>query len=565
MNEASQNIGKDKRTPEQHWKIFKDWKDGKFYLRLLINIGYTESQATKILKIINDQETHTHELIKQYSFQEVTELFNQWVNKKVYTPKPIEKDENLKKYELKNNVIQLLYQASQDKDNAYELKADAKNLVIEYILENNNVYTIREDKKDPEMFIYQDGIYVQNARTYIKELCEYILDKTYTTNFANLIIARIEVKTYIEQEKFFEVKDEYIIPLENGLFNLKTHELFDFSPDYIFTNKLPIKYDKNATYEQFENFFYEILKNPETDIKAIQEWFGYCFVKNYKFNYATMFIGSGRNGKGVTLTLIEALLGPKNTSSLTLQRLESDRFSISELYNKYANISGDLSKTALKETGYFKQLTGQDAITVDRKFLSQLTFHNYAKMMFATNDLPYSYDDTDGFYDRWLIFEFPYKFVKIVENQTYQKQRDDGLKEKLTRPKSLSGLFNWSLIGLKRLLSNGGFSVNTTTNQNRKKWKRQASSFNAFFDDHCEIDFSTYETLEVLKLNYQKYCEIHKLKFESNKIMKSILEQNGCEYTVKRENFGDTSYTTRVWQGIKIKKIVTNVTKSELI
>lgn len=471
------------------------------------------------------------------------------------------KDPNLTKYQLKNDVIELLYQASQDRKNADKLKADARDLVINYILENNNVYTIREDKKDPEMFIYQEGIYIQNARTYIKELCEYILQKTYTSNFANSIISRIEVKTYINQEDFFKVRDEYIIPIENGLFNLKTKQLLDFTPEYIFTNKLPITYDSDAGYKQFEKFFDDILKNPETDKKVMQEWIGYCLVKNYRFNYATMFIGNGRNGKSVALGLIESLLGFKNISNITLQKIEKDKFCLSELYNKYANISADLSKTALKETGYFKQLTGQDTITVDRKYLSMLSFVNYAKMMFATNDLPYSYDDSDGFYDRWIIFEFPYKFVDKIEDETYQRYKDTELKEKLTTEKSLSGLFNWALIGLHRLLVNGEFSNNVTTQENRQKWRRQASSFNAFFEDHCEINFSEYSTIEVLKLNYQKYCEIHNLKFESNKVIKNILETNGCENTVKKENFGDYSSAVRVWQGLHIKQIVTKVTE----
>jgi len=571
MAESSHNIGRDKRTPEQHWKLFQNWEKGNFTIRLLINIGYSESEAQKIISMLKSSKGNTTHIIKASPLKDAKKTFDSWLNTSEIKQEKqkegvrygyVAKDVNLVKYELKNNVIQLLYDAlnSDSKAEANNMKAEAKNLIVEYILNNNNVYTIREDKKDPEMYIYQNGIYVQNARTYIKELCEYILEKTYSVNFANSIIARIEVKTYIDADEFFSVKDEFIIPLQNGLFNLKTKEIFDFSPDYIFTNKLPITYDPKAKSDKIEKFLREVLKNPDSDIKAMQEWFGYCFVKNYKFNYATMFIGTGRNGKGVTLSIIESLLGAENVSSISLQKLENDRFALSDLYGKYANISGDLSKTALKETGYFKQLTGQDSITVDRKYLSMLTFHNFAKMMFATNDLPYSYDDTDGFYDRWIIFEFPYKFVPVVEDHSYQKQRDDDLKEKLTTEKELSAIFNWALEGLDRLLGNKGFSVNVTTDENRLKWKRRSSSFNAFFEDHCTIDFSNYTSVETLKLNYQKYCKKHNLKFESNRVIKNILEGEGCEYGVKRENFGDSSYTTRVWEGLIIKEIVTNVT-----
>jgi len=113
-------------------------------------------------------------------------------------------------------------------------------------------------------------------------------------------------------------------------------------------------------------------------------------------------------------------------------------------------------------------------------------------------------------------------------------------------------LFKWSLIGLKRLIKNNKFSDNKTSSDNRTRWRRQSSSFNAFFDDHCTIDFQGYTTIQSLKENYQTYCRKHDLKFESNAIIKNILEQNGCDNVLKRIDFGEYQDVSRVWKGVVV-------------
>jgi len=432
---------------------------------------------------------------------------------------------------------------------------EATEKAVQIILLENKIYTIRDDNAT-EIWYYKDGIYLQDGVSYIEERCRELFEISYTGHLKNKVIDKIKADTYIKNEDFFKIVDPFIIPLLNGLFNLHTNELIPFTSNYIFINKLPIEYDKDAKCPEIITFFNDVLKDPELDILLMQEMFGYCLLKCYDYQYAFMLLGNGRNGKGVTLALLETLLGIKNVSSLSLQQIENNKFLLDGLFNKHANIVGDLSKKALQNTGNFKKLTGQDIITADRKFKSRLEFHNVAKLIYSCNDLPYSYDDSDGFYDRWKFLDFPYKFVDVVEDKTFQKIKDPKIKNKLLTQDNMNGLFNWSLEGLNRLISNNKFSDNKTSADNRTKWRRQSSSFNAFFEDCCKIDFQEHTTLQNLKENYQRYCIKHDLKFESNTIIKNILEQNGCDNITKRIDFGEFSEVTRVWKGL----FVTNVT-----
>ena len=132
-----------------------------------------------------------------------------------------------------------------------------------------------------------------------------------------------------------------------------------------------------------------------------------------------MFSGSGRNGKGKTVELMKRFIGAQNCANITLQSLEKDNFSMGELFNKMANLGADISSSALKETGKFKNLTGHDLVSAQRKFLTQVHFVNYAKMIFCANELPQTSDITIAFFNRWIIIDFPYTFCVLVSKDNY--------------------------------------------------------------------------------------------------------------------------------------------------
>jgi len=178
--------------------------------------------------------------------------------------------------------------------------------------------------------------------------------------------------------------------------------------------------------------------------------------------------------------------------------------------------------------------------------------------------LPYSYDDSDGFYDRWIFFDYPYKFVdlenlnedeKKIPTQ-FLKAKNPKMIEELSTQANLNGLFNWAVEVLHRLWKQNNFSKNQTSKDNRKKWKRQASSFNAFFEDHCEVDFETFTPNSRLKIAYKNYCKIHKLNFEGNTIIRSVLEKNGCDFDKNYIKFEENNHvfgeSVRGWRGLKI-------------
>lgn len=450
---------------------------------------------------------------------------------------------------LENNIKDLLLQNK---------KQEATELITMHIKNTINLYTTRDDDKS-EIWIYQQGIYLPQGKTYIKEFSRKILGVAYTTYLTNQIIAKIEADTYIEQDEFFNNNIKEEICCENGILNLKTRKLTKFTPQKIFFTKIPIKYDPQQICPYIEQHFKTVLKNPE-DSEVMFELFGYLLYKEYFIEKGVMFIGDGRNGKGKTIELMKRFIGVENCSSVPLQQFETDQFSAGELFNKLANLSGDLDNKALSHTGMFKTLTGRDLISASRKFLSRVKFVNFAKMVFACNKLPRTKDTTTAFWNRWLLFEFPYTFLGEEEINSLKENEKENIKlrnptiiEKLSIPEELSGLLNKSLDGLQRLIKNKDFSNSQGVNEIKDLWIRKSDSFLAFCIENIEEDDVQIEK-KVLRKAYGNYCKIHKVKPQSDKAMRETLFTN---YSVSEEKTMDGYY----WYGIKLKsgKILENL------
>jgi len=436
-------------------------------------------------------------------------------------------------------------------------RRDTTEKITKLILKQEKIYTTKEDEKS-EMYIYQNGIYKPNAKTYIKEYCRRILKKAYTSNLVNEIIYKIESETYIEKEELFNKEYLDLIPLQDGLLNLKTLKIEEFTNKKIFFNKLPVKYDPTTDCPNIKKHLKTILENEE-DINIIQELIGYCLLKNYKYEKAFMLTGTGRNGKSKTLELIKRFLGIDNCINISLEQIEKDQFIISEFYNKLVNLGSDINNTLLKQTSIFKSLTGRDLITAQRKFLTPIKFINHTKMIFCANEIPRTYDLTDAWFNRWIIINFPYTFLSKKEIEQYTKKyliennikiADNEIINKMTSDKELSGLLNWSLEGLKRLEQQKDFSYSKTTNETKEAWIRNSDSFASFCMDCLTEDYNSSISKDDLRIKYNNYCRTHKVKIMSEVHIKIVLMKTfGCweerdSYDGKRVSF---------WQGISLK------------
>jgi P4 family phage/plasmid primase-like protien len=323
----------------------------------------------------------------------------------------------------------------------------------------------------------------------------------------------------------------------------------------IFFNKHPIKYDPNMQCPNIVAFLKSILLN-DKEIDVMEEVAGFTLYRNYFLEKAFMFLGSGRNGKGKYLLLLKHFLGKDNTSAIPVSHFDKDLFSVGEIFKKNANMCGDLSKEALTHSGTFKSVVARDNLSVPRKYKTRVSFVNYAKLIFATNELPMTFDITDAFFDRWIIITFPYRFLpqKDIdglkeEEKKNIKLQDPEIIDKLTTQDELSGFLNLALEGLKRIKENKSFSFSPSTESIKRQWFRKSDSFLAFVMDKVEVAYDSFITKKALKQDYVQYCLKHKLSISSDKAINSIITKFGAV----DERMTVDGHQVGVWANIKFK------------
>lgn len=439
---------------------------------------------------------------------------------------------------------------------AIKKRGQATELLVERIERQHHIYTTRNDNKT-EMWIYNNGVYVPHGKSFIKEYCRRILGQAFNTHLCNEVINKIEADTFIDSDEFFKINYRDEIPVENGILNIRTRDLNPFNPKKIFFNKLPVRYDPEADCPNIHKHLKDVLKS-EDDVEVIYEIIGFSLYKDYFLEKMVMFVGDGRNGKGKTIDLMRRFLGIENCASVPLSSLNDDSFCVSGLFGKMVNLAGDLSNTSLKQTGMLKQTTGRDLIGAKRKFLTDLKFINYAKHIFACNQLPKVYDMSEGFWDRWVLFEFPFKFVPQSEyNQLSEEDRknkkilDPQHIDRISTQQELNGLLNRALDGLDRILINKEFSYSTGSNEIKKFWIRRSDSFIAFCMDNLEECNAERISKADLRKSFHHYCKNHNVKGASDKAMAITLQE--IFGVIENRKYFD-GITTLFWEGIKFQE-----------
>ena len=432
--------------------------------------------------------------------------------------------------------------------------AEATELLTQEILNRFNIYTTKDDIKS-EVWIYKEGIYIPQGRSEIKTILRLILDKWYSQYIYGLVLAKIEVDTFIDPNKFFFNSYVEELPVLNGILNIRNLQLSEFTPNKIFFSKLPVKFDITSTCPKIEEFLDSVLSNPE-DKKVFYELGGFCLLGDHRFEKSAMFIGNGRNGKDKSLELIKRLIGIENCSGIPLASLEPNSFVVSELYGKKVNLAGDISSQDLKDTSLFKALTGRSLISCKRKFMKDLVFVNSAKFIFACNNLPMVYDLSKGFWDRWVLLEFPYTFVTQEEydksnDKINLKIRKENIIEEITTPEELSGLLNQFLLGLDRLINQRDFSSTRGSEEIKNLWIRKSNSFIAFCLDNIQESYEGRISKKELRKRYSLYCKEHKVTPKSDIVIKRTLQDNYGANEGESYVLGQ-SYD-RFWEGISWK------------
>jgi putative DNA primase/helicase len=296
--------------------------------------------------------------------------------------------------------------------------------------------------------------------------------------------------------------NKVLINLKNGTFEIspKKSLLRTFNQADFLTYQLPFDYDENTTAPLFHKYLDEVLPDKSCQM-VLAEFIAYLFVGNsstFKEEKALILYGTGANGKSVFFEIVNALLGDSNVSNYSLQSLtDSSGYYRAKLANKLVNYASELNSKL--ESTFFKQLVSGEPIEARLPYGQPFTLTNYAKLIFNCNELPKNVEQTNAYFRRFLIIPF---------EVTIPEQEQDKTLHSTIIESELSGVFNWVLEGLTRLLEQGKFTRSVVSEEALEQYKTESNSLKLFLDDNnYQKSTDKYFTLAELYSHYKDFCQ----------------------------------------------------------
>jgi P4 family phage/plasmid primase-like protien len=333
-------------------------------------------------------------------------------------------------------------------------------------------------------------------------------------------------------------RDIVFINLKNGTFEItpKNTRLKPFSRDDFITYQLPFEYNPDAIARLFEEYLDKVLPDKKLQ-NILAEYLGYVFIRTstLKLEKTLLLYGKGANGKSVFYEIVRSLFGEQNTSEYSLQNLTNDSgYQRAMIAHKLVNYASEINGRL--EASIFKQLVSGEPVEARLPYGNPFIMTDYAKLIFNCNELPRDVEYTEAYFRRFLIIPFN---ITIPENE-----QDKQLAQKII-DKELSGIFNWVLRGLNRLLEQEQFTDSEIVRDIRKQYENESDSVRLFIDESGYKSSPTgYVMIKALYQEYRTYCQDEGFKPVSNVNFRKRLEY--FNIVIEKKNIGKVAFVTKL-------------------
>lgn len=285
----------------------------------------------------------------------------------------------------------------------------------------------------------------------------------------------------------------------NGLLHMPTRRLLPHSPTFFSLNALTFNYMPSAPEPiSWLKFLRDLWPSDTESIEALQEFFGLALTSDTSFQKAFLIVGPKRSGKGTLARVLTNLLGQANVAGPTLSSFERN-FGLAPLIGKRvavisdARLSGKADQSIIAER--ILSVTGEDSLTVDRKFREPWTGKLDTRFLILSNELPRLTDASGALTSRFIILR--------LENSFYGKE-DRGLTARLLA--ELPGILLWSLEGWDRLKKRGHFIPPASAAAAMREMEDLGSPIGAFLRDRCTVQVGASVLAETLYLAWCDWC-----------------------------------------------------------
>jgi putative DNA primase/helicase len=332
-----------------------------------------------------------------------------------------------------------------------------------------------------------------------------------------------------------------LIAFKNGVLDIRTMKLREYSDDDVIPNIIPHDWDADAECAEVDNVLLKMACGESDILESLMEVMGVCMYRSAEFTQSAILLGEGSNGKSTYIRMIQALLGTDNISSLDMAML-GKQFHTGQLAGKLANLGDDISNEFQRGDllSVFKKVVDGNRVFTDVKGVEGFEFNPYATLVFSANEFPRLADYTDGMLRRIFPIEFNAKFSKTDADY------DPRISRKITTKKACQRMAVLGVMGLHQVIENNGFTPNAASSRRVEEIK---ADNNTVLSWALENQWTT-ETLDgavsiTLYQEYKKWCDESGLQAVSrNKFSRQINK----EYSMKSVDEWVSGATKKVFR-----------------
>jgi putative DNA primase/helicase len=269
-----------------------------------------------------------------------------------------------------------------------------------------------------------------------------------------------------------------LVAARNGLLHVATRRLFPHDPRLFNTVAVPFDFAPDAAPPtRWLAFLDELWPDDPDSVATLQEFAGYAIAGRTDLHKILLLVGPTRAGKGVIARVLKSLVGAGNCAGPTLASLGTN-FGLQPLIGKSLAIVSDARLGGANVHQVVERLlsvSGEDMLTVDRKYREPWSGTLPTRFVVLTNELP-RFGDASG--------AIAARFVVLTLARSWLGRENPRLTAELLE--ELPGILNWSLDGLARLAETGTFTEPEASRDAVVALADLVSPVAAFVRDRCE-------------------------------------------------------------------------------
>ena len=319
-----------------------------------------------------------------------------------------------------------------------------RNILIKK-LEGNIVFNSVEERFYFYGYEHQglwSPLYDIDVKGIISDLLDEIeLPRGYSSSMINDLFQMIANTT---RKKYWDL-EPHLLNFRNGVLDPATMNFVPHHKDLLSTSQLPYDYNPIAECPKVQKWLSFTQWEDQERVQLLRAWLRAVLLSRPELQIFMELIGAANAGKSSFSNLCSALVGFSNTFATNLDQLEKNQFEPAGCYNKKLVTMADASRYGGKVV-VLKQLLGQDAIPLEKKYQKEKHQFYFRGMIITTANEPIQVTDlTSGMLRRRITVPFTRQFRgDTKEYKTLINFNDRGIPYGEFSDE-LPGLVNWLL------------------------------------------------------------------------------------------------------------------------